>query len=169
LVYANEEALPRAWFVDTVRVQSDKRTMLEQMRDGAFNPRTTALVESGFDGMQAIGSDSASSARVVGSGNQKLTIRTTTSAKQMLVVSEVYYDEWHAYVDGAEVPMVKTNFLLRGVVVPPGTHTVEFRYQSPAFETGRTISLASNIVTTLLGLGALGMWVLQRQKGQPQA
>jgi hypothetical protein len=169
LVYANEEALPRAWFVDTVRVQSDKRTMLEQMRDGAFNPRTTALVESGFDGMQAIGSDSASSARVVGSGNQKLTIRTTTSAKQMLVVSEVYYDEWHAYVDGAEVPMVKTNFLLRGVVVPPGTHTVEFRYQSPAFETGRTISLASNIVTTLLGLGALGMWILQRQKGQPQA
>jgi hypothetical protein len=64
---------------------------------------------------------------------------------------------------------VKTNFLLRGVVVPPGTHTVEFRYQSPAFETGRTISLASNIVTTLLGLGALGMWILQRQKGQPQA
>ena len=169
LVYQNDDVLPRAWFVDSIGVQSDKLTLLEKLRDGGFNPRRTAYVESQFAGMQSCGSDSTSTATVVDRGNQKLTIKATTSTQQLLVVSEIFYDEWHAYVDGAEVPMVKTNFLLRGVVVPAGTHTVEFRYQSPAFETGRTISLASNIAAALLGLGALGMWVMQRQKGRQQA
>lgn len=169
MVYANEGVLPRAWFVDSIAVQSDRRTMLEQLRDGAFDARRKAVVEESFSGMNACGTDSMSTAQVVDRSNQKLTIKATTSTKQFLVVSEIFYDEWHAYIDGNEVPMVKTNFLLRGLVVPQGTHTVEFRYQSPAFERGRTISLASNIAAALLGLGALALWVVQRQKGRQAA
>jgi len=169
LVYKNEGVLPRAWFVDSIAIQSDKRVLLEQLRDGRFNARRKALVESSFDGMNSCGSDTMSTAQVVDRGNQKLTIKATTAAKQLLVVSEVFYDEWHVYIDGNEAPIVKTNFLLRGVVVPPGTHMVEFRYQSPAFETGRTISIASNIATSLLGLGALGICLMARQRSKQQA
>ncbi len=162
LVYRNATVLPRAWFVDTVRVESNPRTVLDALREGSFNPRTTALVEADFPQRSALGVDSASSATVAAKNNQSLTLATTSQTQQLLVVSEVYYDEWHAFIDGAEVPIHKTNFLLRGVVVPPGKHTVEFRYISPAFEQGRTISMASNGAVLLIGFAALGLWWRRR-------
>ncbi len=164
LVYKNDAVLPRAWFVSSVNIESNKRALLEKLRDGSFDARTTAFVEEDFAGRTGLGADSAATARVTGKGNQHLTLATTSSARQLLVASEVFYDEWHAYVDGVEVPIVKTNFLLRGVVVPPGNHTVEFRYASPAFEQGRTISMASNGAAILIGLAGLGMWWRRRKE-----
>jgi hypothetical protein len=163
LVYRNESMLPRAWFVGNTAIESDRRALLEKLRDGSFDARTMAYVEEDFTDRSSLTPDSTATARITGKGNQHLSIATTSTTKQLLVASEVYYDEWHAYVDGREVPIVKTNVLLRGVVVPPGSHTVEFRYESPAFDQGRTISMASNGAAILIGLAGLGM-ALRRRK-----
>ncbi|MBK7032872.1 MAG: YfhO family protein [Ignavibacteria bacterium] len=168
MVYINQDVLPRAWFVDTVVVESNKRSILDKLRDGTFDARTTAYVESDFAGRSSLGTDSASSARVTGKGNQHLSIATSSAAPQLLVVSEVYYNEWHAYVDGVEVPMIKTDFVLRGVSVPAGKHNVEFKFISPAFEQGRTLSMASNAAAILIGLAGLGLWY-RRRKESPTA
>jgi uncharacterized membrane protein YfhO len=69
-------------------------------------------------------------------------------------------------VDGTPTRIYKTNYAFRGIIVPPGTHTVEFRYRSEAFEQGRTVSLAVNIaVLGLLGFGAWQQW-RNRQRNQ---
>jgi hypothetical protein len=166
MVYRNDETLPRAWFVDTLRVESDRRKLLEHLRDGTFDARRVAYVEKTFDGMSAMGTDSTSSATVQERSNHRLVLSTTSSAAQMLVVSEMFYSEWKATIDGKPVETVKTNFLLRGVPVPAGKHTVEFRYESQSFEQGRTISLAANGITLLIGLGGLLMWRRERSQGQ---
>lgn len=163
LVYENRSMLPRAWFVDTLRVESNSRTILDHMRDGDFNARTTAYVAAPLSVQPGV--DSTATVRVEPrASNQAMTIATTSSTSRLLVASEVYYDEWHAYVDGTEAPMVKVNNLLRGVVVPAGSHTIEFRYQSPSFEQGRTISIASNLAAALIGLAGLGMWLKRRKE-----
>jgi hypothetical protein len=54
--------------------------------------------------------------------------------------------------------------LLRGVVVPSGDHTVEFTFSSPAFEQGRTISMASNGAAILIGLAGFFVWFRQRKQ-----
>lgn len=161
LIYQNMTALPRAWFVDTVKVEADRRKTLEMLRDATFNPRTTAYVEA--DVNKIIAADSTATVKITGKSNQKLTLTTTTSADAFMVVSEVYYPEWQCTIDGAPVETAKTNFLLRGVVVPAGTHTVEFTFSSPAFEQGRTISMASNGAAILIGLAGLFMWYRRRQ------
>ena len=166
MVYRNDESLPRAWFVDTLRVESDRRTLLENLRDGTFDARRVAYVEKSFDGMSALGTDSTSSATVKERSNHRLVLSTTSSAAQMLVVSEMFYSEWKATIDGKPVETIKTNFLLRGVPVPAGRHTVEFRFESPSFEQGRTISLAANGITLLIGLGGLLLWRRERSQGQ---
>ncbi|MCX6141486.1 MAG: YfhO family protein [Candidatus Kapabacteria bacterium] len=163
MVYVNGDVLPRAWFVDTVRVESNKRTLLEMLRDGKFDVRTTAFVESEFAGRTSLGSDPLATARIIAKSNQHLGISTTSASRQLLVVSEVYYDEWHAYVDGNEVPMLKADFVLRGVDVPSGKHNVEFRYISNSFEQGRAISLASNAAAILIGLSGFGLWYRRRK------
>ncbi len=165
LIYQNPSVMPRAWFVDAVNVESDKRKLLEMLRDGTFRLDSVAYVESPLPS-PVQPADSAASVRVSERGNQRLVLQTSNPATSFLVVSEVYYHEWHCYVDGKEVPIHKTNFLLRGVVVPSGSHQVEFRFESPAFETGRTISIASNIAAILIGLGGLGLWLRRRKSSE---
>lgn len=162
LVYQNMTALPRAWFVDTVKVEADRRKTLEMLRDGTFNPRTTAYVEANLN--KIVAGDSTATVRITGKSNQKLTFATKTSSDAFLVVSEVFYPEWQCTIDGKPVETAKTNFLLRGIVVPSGDHTVEFTFSSPAFEQGRTISMASNGAAILIGLAGFFVWFRQRKQ-----
>jgi len=99
---------------------------------------------------------------MTGRGNQHLAFNVKASGNNFLVVSEVYYPEWHAYVDGKEVEIVRTNTLLRGVRIPAGSHTLEFRFISPAFERGRTVSMAANGI--ILAIGALGLLLALRDR-----
>lgn len=163
LVYENRSMLPRAWFVDTLRVESNPRVILDHLREGDFNARTTAYVSESV--AVPAGVDSTATVRVEPrSSNQSMKITTTSSTSRLLVASEVYYDEWQAYIDGAKAPTIKVNNLIRGVVVPAGSHTVEFKYESPSFEQGRTISIASNIAAALIGLAGLGFWLKRRKE-----
>lgn len=166
MVYANPTALPRAWFVDTLVHESSGMKILEHLRDGTFNPRRKAYVENAAAAATAVGLDSAAVVRRTRMENQLTAFDVQTSTNSFLVVSEIYYPEWHAYIDGKEVEMVKTNFLLRGIHMPAGKHTVEFRFASPSFEQGRMISMAANGIILLIG--ALGMfgWYRQRQRGE---
>lgn len=161
-VYKNTTALPRAWFVDSVRVEANGRTILESMRDQTFDPSNTAFVEKAVPG--TFTADSSATASVTARSNQLLALKTTSTQSGFLVVGEVYYPEWHAYIDGKEVETHKTNYLLRGVVVPAGAHVVEFRFASPAFETGRTISIAANGLALLIG--ALGLFFTLKGRKQ---
>lgn len=163
LVYANPSVMPRAWFVDTVIVESDRLKTLHHLRDATFNLQTTAYVEQSLP----VKPQSPSAGNVVTmthKENQRIAFNTKTDAERLMVISEVYYPEWHCYVDGKEVPIYRTNFLVRGVVVPAGSHTVELRFSSPAYSLGKTISIASNAIIALVALGSLLLWRRSRSK-----
>jgi hypothetical protein len=159
LLYVNRTAMPRAWFVNRVE-RAEQRTILKHLKDGDFDLRDVAYVEEAVNSVQP--TDSTATAEATRVGNQHVTVKVKAPQQNFLVVSEVYYPEWHAYIDGIEVPMLKTNFLIRGVVVPAGSHTVEFKYISPSFETGRTISLAANGIIVIIA--ALGFWLERRSR-----
>lgn len=161
MVFANPGVLPRAWFVDSLVVQPDRRAVAEMLRDGTFDPRTTALLDAPIS--STIQPGSGVSARVTARTNQSLTLDVEAISNAFLVVSEVFYPEWSASIDGASVPIHRTNFLLRGLEVPAGKHTVVFTYVSNGFETGRTISMAANGIAILIGIG--GFILGRRRKG----
>lgn len=61
--------------------------------------------------------------------NDRLTVDVEATRSAFLVCHEIYYPGWVARVDGREVPILRTDLLFRGVEVPAGHHTVEFRYE----------------------------------------
>jgi hypothetical protein len=62
------------------------------------------------------------------------------------VFSEIYYEKgWNAYVDGALTPHFCCDYVLRGMVVPAGKHTIEFKFEPAVVILGETISLVSSI------------------------
>ena len=69
----------------------------------------------------------------------------------MLVSSEVYYPAgWKAYIDEKETEIYKTNYILRSIVVPEGSHLVEFRFDPPEYYLGFTITHVAWGLTTVL-------------------
>lgn len=86
---------------------------------------------------------------------EKLEYSFDSDEKQLVVFSEIYYEDgWKAYVDGKETPIVKVNYLLRGVEVPAGNHKVELRYIYPFFKTANILAASGfGIFMLLIGLG----------------
>src|SRR5690606_6858955 len=66
------------------------------------------------------------------------------------VFSEIYYDKgWKAYLDGEEVPIIRTDYLLRGLSLPGGNHKVEFVFAPNSMRIGNMVSLIASIVMVL--------------------
>src|SRR5699024_7264643 len=80
-----------------------------------------------------------------------LIYQTQNEGTGLLVLSELWYDGpgWTAYIDGEEVPLIRTNFALRAVLVPAGEHKVELTFKPSSYYIGEKISFGS---TLLIGL-----------------
>lgn len=73
--------------------------------------------------------------------NDYIKLTTTSTADGILVLSDNWYPSWKGFVDGIEVPVYKANTSFRGVEVPAGEHTVEFKYISSTYATGKMLTL----------------------------
>ncbi len=147
VTYTNPTVMPRAYFVDEAVVVPGKGDLFRMMR--TFDPRHTALLEK-TPAVQPQRSDS-SSVMMQQYGAHDITLRTYCSATSLLVLSEIYYPAgWNAYIDGKETEILKTNYILRSVVVPPGHHTVEFKFEPVMYRTGFTVTHAGWVLALLL-------------------
>jgi hypothetical protein len=70
-------------------------------------------------------------------------VRVDAPSDGFLFLSEPYYRERHAYVDGAAAPALKANLTFTAVAVPAGQHVVELRYSPERFYLGSAISGAT--------------------------
>jgi hypothetical protein len=80
----------------------------------------------------------------------RLEVRTSTSAAGLLVLSEIYYLAWKAYVDGQPVHPYVADGALRDVAVPVGEHTVELRFESDTLRIGMLLSGAATVLLAVL-------------------
>lgn len=94
---------------------------------------------------------------------EKLVYSYDSDQKQFAVFSEIYNkDGWKAFVDGKEVPIIKSNYLLRGVEIPAGKHKIELAYIYPFFQTANLLAGTGCGIFALLV--AFGFWSDRRKK-----
>jgi hypothetical protein len=167
IVYENKDVLPRAFFVKDYKVESGLN-ILTAMRDGTFDPRTTALLEEAPEG-QIQPADSTATATITKFDIHSIEYDVNAPGNNLLVLSEIYYPAgWKAYIDGQETKMYKTDYLFRSIVVPPGQHKVEMRFEPEAYASGKTISIGANVIV-ILGLiaGIGGTFMAKRKEDEP--
>jgi hypothetical protein len=155
----NPGALGNAWFVNELKwvaTADDEITSLT-----SFKSKETAIINEKFKSDLAgftANLDSSASIQLTKYQPNKLVYAFEAKSTQYAVFSEIYYDKgWNAYLDGNLVPHQQVNYVLRGMQIPAGNHTIEFRFEPKVIETGETIALASSITLYGLLLAALGM------------
>ncbi|MBA2362421.1 MAG: YfhO family protein [Chloroflexia bacterium] len=153
-VLENRRAFPRAWIVHQAQ-QVQRGTALKLLASGTVDGKHTALIEEQPPKL-AFPSEGKAPERVeiMSYEPERISIRTASGAAGLLVLSEVSYPAWKAYVDGQRVPVYRTNHLFRSVLLPEGDHLVEFRYESTTLRVGVVISsIAYLALSTLVFAG----------------
>jgi uncharacterized membrane protein YfhO len=90
--------------------------------------------------------------------NDVITYTSESTTNQFAVFSEVYYKAgWRALVDGKEYPIIKTDYVLRGLALPAGKHNIEFRFEPQGYLKGKLLTLISSIFLGILVLAAIYM------------
>jgi hypothetical protein len=161
-VYRNTRALPRVFLVARQRTVPDEDEAFAAVAAGRVDASRVALTERRLPGIPA--EDAGPPARV---GTARLTAyerdqvvaRTAAPRRSLLVLTDVHYPGWKATVDGRDTAVERVDYLLRGVVVPPGEHTVELRYEPASWRAGWLISLAG-----ALAIGGLAVAGLRRRR-----
>jgi uncharacterized membrane protein YfhO len=100
--------------------------------------------------------DSLATIKLVVCKPNHLKYSSNNSNEGFVVFSEMYYKNgWKATIDGKESPIYNVNYVLRGLQVPAGKHTIEFKFEPEVVKTGSTIALMSSIGMILLVIGGL--------------
>jgi hypothetical protein len=127
----------------THTVQSEEE-LTAFLRSNRFDPRRVAVLEETPHITLPQPADSGRwQATIAEYHNNAITIRVEAERPGMLVVSEAWFPGWHAYVNGVQTPVYRTDFSLRGAFVPAGTSSVELRYEPASFARGAAITLAT--------------------------
>ncbi len=73
-------------------------------------------------------------------GNNTVDVEVEAAAPSLVVVSQTYYHNWRAEIDGQPARLLRANVAFQAVQVPAGTHRIHLFYRDRAFEAGAAIS-----------------------------
>jgi hypothetical protein len=147
LVFENLRARPRVWLVpEVVKVSADDAlgaVRSSRLPDGrVFDPTQLALVEEQFN-FKADRIDPSATVGIALLTAREMAVRVTSGAPTFVVTSDVFYPGWRATVDDAPAHLYQTDYVLRGVSVPAGTHVVRFEFRPTGFYSGAWVSALS--------------------------
>jgi hypothetical protein len=167
-VFEFTAALPRAGLYSNWQVNTNEQEALATLVSPGFDPAQTVLV-----------SDSIPTAAVSTATNQSpgnvefesyapkhILLKAKAGAASVLLLNDHFDPNWHVTVDGKSVPLLRCNYVMRGVQVPAGEHQIEFRFAPPMG--GLYVSLVA-IGGGLILLGFLGLAKAPKQAAISQA
>jgi len=139
-IYRNPRALPRTFLVDRQVPAGSPAAALSTATSPGFDARRAAVVERPIAGILP-GAGPPGTARIEDYEAQRVTVRSDATRPALLVLTDNWYPGWKATVDGKSAPVERVDYLIRGVRVPAGAHTVEFSYEPSSWVWARVLSL----------------------------
>ena len=155
-------ALPRAKLFTQWQTSTNEQSTLDKLADPAFDPHQVVLVADSIPSPGAVTNAAPGTVEIVSYAPKRVELKANATAPSVLLLNDRFDPGWKVSVDGNAAPVLRANFLMRGVQVPAGQHTVVFSYQ-PASKVFY-ISLGA----TLLGLALCGFvwWDGRRNRNQ---
>lgn len=152
--YVNNEANGNAWFVKQLEKVDNANQEIKAL-DSLDNKNVAVFSLSELQ-EKKFQVDSTASIKVETYQPNYIKYTSNNQNEGFAVFSEMYYGNgWNAYIDENLKPHYKVNYALRGLQIPKGKHTIEFKFEPKVVKTGSQIALASSVILFLLIIGGL--------------
>jgi hypothetical protein len=157
-------ALPRTRLYADWKIVDDA-TALRQLGSSEFDPEKTVLVAKDTPLASPPGNPEADPGTADISHYQSKDLLLEADAKTLavLLLNDHVGDFWNVWVDHKPAAMLRCNYIMRGVFVPAGHHTVEFRYQPPL------LRLFISLTAFALGILLAGYVIVTGCRREPEA
>ncbi|MXS71492.1 YfhO family protein [Flavobacteriaceae bacterium W22] len=163
-VVPNPNANGNAWFVSDLKFAGTPDEEIKLI--GEIDTKKTAIINADdkayFNGKN-VQQDSTASINLTKYEPNELEFKSQSKTGQLAVFSEVYYPHgWKVFIDEKEVSYIKSDYFLRAVYVPAGTHNIKMIFEPEVIEKGKWISLIC--FALFIGLSAFGIFWLNKNK-----
>lgn len=163
-VYRNEAALSRFFLANTVE-QKPALEVLKAMKTDSFDPKEVAFVQDEKVAVER--PDSTTFIAVEKYQDENISLKVNASGNNFLVFSTTYMPKgWHATVDNSEVKIHRVDHALMGIVVPKGTHKVEFNYEPKSFVISKYLALSLSSFVVLGLVIAMVLELVKKRKSE---
>ena len=106
---------------------------LETLADTNFDPAKTVLVSAPLAVAPAANAinDNSGTVEFKSYAPNDIVLGAQAAAPSVLLLNDMFDPHWQVYVDGKPAELLRCNFIMRGVYLTPGAHTVEFQFSLP--------------------------------------
>ena len=151
-VMENSSALSRVFVPRRVEAGGNDEIIIQKLADPEFDPRQVAYVETAVD----LPGDCRGNAEIESEIPSRIVVRARMDTPGLLVLTDFWEKGWRAYIGHRAVPILRTDYALRGVLLPAGSAVVEFRYEPASVIL--SFWLAGAAAMTIFGWLGLGYW-----------
>lgn len=151
-------ALPKAKLYSEWQSSTNEQATLARLADASFDPHKSVIVSGALPPPAGSNNAAAGTVEFTSYAPKQVELKAAASAPSVLLLNDKFDGGWRVWVDGKPAEMLRCNFLMRGVRLDPGTHTVLFKFQpqSNIF----FLSLGATIFGLLL---SVVLWILTRK------
>lgn len=164
----NRGALGNAWMISAIQWAADADAEIDALEN--FSPDSVVVIDKRFE--QKLPNPAATFSRqgevkLTSYHPDRLTYSFHSNEGQFVVFSEIFYkgnEDWISSVDGKATEHLRVNYLLRGMLVPAGSHEIVFEFRPRSYYTGEKITFAANVAFLLCASGYVFAWLRKRSK-----
>jgi len=150
-VFENPEANGPAWVPGQLLPVGSNKEEIDKL--GTIDTKAQATINTKEFGEQAAG---AGTITLTKHSPNEMSYRAEMTKAGLGVFSEIYYPAgWTAKVDGKEVPILRTNYLLRGLSLPAGTHEIVFTFAPASYTATKTPMILFQYALVILLIAGL--------------
>jgi hypothetical protein len=153
-------ALPRAKLFARWQVLTNHDEVLRTLVDPSFDPWSAVLVSDEIPASPSVMTNAdGGPVTFTHYAPQRIELKAQAATPSVLLLNDRFDPDWRVSVDGQPARLLRANFIMRGVQVPAGAHTIVFDFK-PSLK-GLTISLVAIGVSVVM----LGLLLVVRQNG----
>ena len=158
-------ALPRAKLYANWQVSTNDEATLKLLPSEDFHPEQTVLVADPLPAPTASNTtnQNAGTVEFASYAPKQIVLKANAVVPSVLLLNDRFDPNWKVSLDGKPAQLLRCNYLMRGVFLQPGAHTVEFRFAPPVD------TLYVSLAAVAVGLALCGFLALYPGREPPRA
>ncbi len=148
-VIVNNYANGNSWLVSDVHMVNSADEEIYQL--DSIVTKTRAIMDGTLFSPEHTSFNNKGTINLSSYAPNKMVYTSNTEGASLAIFSEIFYPKgWSATIDGKEANILRANYVLRALEIPPGNHTIEFKFEPAAYVVGNKITAVFSILVILV-------------------